>query len=937
MQYKKCWSENDVKLYFTTESREKNKEAFERTHLPIKKVYVDFSRDLPQGTTFITEEELKKLVISSSLEDYNRIFLIVGETGCGKSELCQWLEYNINDGLHVPVHISRSDTKMEDIARILNSHLPEELQEPIGSSELVNIPAGLIADFLVAKLRIELAQDKTIKDLDKKILEKLFNHEVFKGKLASDVAEYQQAVSTTGKERRLLILSKKAFDFFPSVKNLSDAEETYRFVNKVITNTLKEYLKVSDVSEKLRLISEYYVKLGKRPVLLLEDLTSFSFLAEDLIDYLFDLAKGHFDVVIGWTTGFETGYRDYIFKAPDALTYMKERIRARLVLTDQNRSTFFMKDSYKDLARKYLSAIKCGRCEICQTDKESLYPFNSSCLDRVYDNMQEEGNPKQTPRIFLEFVLRRVLQSSEPPWKTFSQIPHLKLAPSLIGQTFQEFKDFVDLVRWYGKDLEENVEIDTAVVKWFDVSAPSAPGGQPYIIPKSRIALLMRKVSVGTKQEMPQIQLSESDLVNFEQWVATGGKFLDRDSLRNGVIKALQTLGDPCEIRNLNSTVPRTVSLFYQRGTDAIPTFIEDSGDDTSDIDYKVHVSRKSPTEVLEQLYLLGRGGNLSEQTLVATLEWANENALQYNKKLKDNLSEAMGISIEGFVLISKFLLTNLISGCVNLDANELKKDLGQERSSIPSFQDEYLNEKTQALVQKGSDIQGLFSSFFMLTSTFFDYLLFQRVCSEIDLSKTLNVISKIDARKIRDAYKVGNKKDNTTFRELIMAIRNYASTLSRFSYAEVFSRMKSELITIQTLIPKGATLKDVQNRIDKVKEACGVLEIPLEQSWLQAFQELSNQDINLKALQKEIDMILSDFSKCTDVYHFIAFNHKFLNAQSKREYKIVSILGQIVLALQRKADTLIKSLEETASPLPDTERVKKAYAQLSKLAEEFK
>lgn len=60
MDYVRCWNNEDVKLYFTTESREKNKKViFEKTHLPIQKIRVDFSKNLPAEKNFVNEEELK--------------------------------------------------------------------------------------------------------------------------------------------------------------------------------------------------------------------------------------------------------------------------------------------------------------------------------------------------------------------------------------------------------------------------------------------------------------------------------------------------------------------------------------------------------------------------------------------------------------------------------------------------------------------------------------------------------------------------------------------------------------------------------------------------------------------------------------------------------------------------------------------------------------
>jgi hypothetical protein len=937
LQYAKCWNEKNVDLYFTTESREKNKEVFEKTHLPIQKIRVDFSKDLPVNKDFINEGEFKNLVVKSLPEDHNRIFLIVGETGCGKSELCQWLEYNIDDGLHIPLHISRSDTKIEDIARILNSHLPEPPRESEESVELVNIAPELLAEKLTVELKIEFGRDKTIKNpRDRNILEKLFKDAEFRIKLARDIENYQQGILNRNKERRLLILSEQSFKWFPIANGLADVEKSYLFVNKVITNTLKEYLKVTDLGNKLKQISEHYAKQGKRPVLLLEDLTSFTFLAEDLIDYLFDLPKGHYDVVIGWTTGFESAHRDFIFKAPDALTYMKERLRARLVLTDENGSTFFLKDAYKELARKYLSAIKCGRCRICKTDKDGLYPFNAPCLDKIYGNLQEEGHPKQTPRLFLEFVIRRILQSPELPWKVLSSTSlYIRPVPSLIGQAYNDFPDFVELAKWYGAEKERNVEIETAVIEWFGIPSPFPKEGQKCIIPMSSLGIAIKKGGIRTEEEVQMT--NEEEVADFQLWLeGKSTRFLGRDSLRKGAIEEIQLVADPCEIKNARSTLPKTVSLFYQRGVESIPVFVEDSGDDPIDKEYKLVVPRKSPPEVLEQLFYVGRGGTVSESNVVAVLEWGNEQAEEFNKRLVRNLADAMGIRVEELVIFSKFLIVNLVGECRELDANHLKTDIEQNHSPTPFFLDDNLNVNALALLEKADEIQSLFSSFFLITSTFFDYLTFQEFSSSIDLNKILKKVGNIDLRRIRDGYKTGSKKENKPFREFIGAVRNYAQSLGQFPYEEHYDRIKEIMAKVENLIPDERSETELPQKIENIKKACAMLDIALEQSWIESFQAILTQSIDFRALQNAIHNVMTDFPECENVFQFVQFMQRYGDCSRKNEWKLISILATIAQVVRERAEDYTSETNGQSSLSLDTKRVEASYEELSRLTTEF-
>jgi len=936
LKYSRCWNDEGVKLYFTTESREKQKEVFERTHLPIQKIGVSFSKDIPIGKKFITEEELKNLVINSVPEDQNRIFLVVGETGCGKSELCQWLEYNIADGIHIPLHISRSDTKIQDIARILNSHLPKEAQEVSEVSELIYVRSDLLAKYLVAELQLEFSRDKSIKHpWDRRNLERLFEDYTFKDKLNRDIQKYQQGLIDRNKERGLLVLSRKSFEFFPIVKHLKDKETAYFFTNRTITRALKEKLKVGNIGKQLQQIAEHYVKMKKRPVLLLEDLTSFSFLAEDLMDYLFDLSKGHFDVVIGWTTGFEKGHADFIFRSPDTLTYMKERFRARFILTDENdKSTFFLQDSYKELAKKYLLAVKCGKCSRCKEDKEGLYPFNATSLDKIYANLQEDGHPKQTPRLFLEFVIRKVLQShQEPPWKVLSSTSlYLKESPSLIGQKYREHPDFVECLKWYGNEKERNVELDTRIIKWFNIESPIPIDEEKVTIPMSQIGIAIQKGKI--KPEQKGKTTAEEDIVDFQSWLnGKGDNFLTRDALRKGVVEQIQLVQNPCELRNPRSSIPRTTSLFYQRGSLSIPVFIEDSRDDPLQKDYKLIVTREDPPEMLEQLYYAGQGGKIADEYLCSVLEWAKTKSKKYNNQLCNILSEALGIKLEGFILFSKFLITNLEGKCVRPEIFQMK-NTEETYFTATNLRDAVLNAKTQRLLEKRNEIQSIFASFFYITKSFFDFLEFDEIVRKMDIYKTLKQVAKIDCRRIRDAYKIGSSKQQVPFRELVGIVRNYAYALEQFAFEDQFNELKGRLIKVLHLIPMGDKINELPTKIENIKKACSMLQIPLEQSWIQSFDAIKRQNIDFQSLKEAIKSIIEKFAECKNVFQFVQFVREYDNSSSTEEYKTISDLLAIAYLVNRKAQDF-EVVEESPSA-NNIQRVKTIYEKLSEHTEKF-
>ena len=940
MQYKRCWSEADVKLYFTTESREKERDVFDETHIPIDKIFVEFSREHPEGKGFITEKDLGQWILSSSPKDHNRIFLLVGETGSGKSELCQWLEYNITDGIHIPIHISRSDTRMQDIARILDQFLPENSRETTVPMEIFGIPANDITGRLIADLIVYLPLEKTLKDKDKKYLKTLFKNKYFQLKLEREVANYQNTVRQKGKETQIVLLPRKDFEWTAKTQVLSDADIAYRYINRTITRTLKDLLKIGDVAKKLQNISEQYLHHGKRPVLLLEDLTSFTFLAEDLIDYIFDLSKGHYDVVIGWTTGFELAHREYIFKAYDALTYMQERLEARLVLTDKNRTTYFLKDRYEDLAKQYLSAIKCGKCEICRKDESGLYPFNSSCLERIYKNLMQDGRPKQTPRMFLEFVIESILLHPEYPWRTLSRNPYLKPIPSKISPTYSNFPDFEMFTKWYGKENEETIEIEPELVDWFQITVPPLLQkiGGVYNVPKSEMAKFPLDMGISERKED-----TEDRIVEFQEWMKQGGTFPSRHILREGVIKLVAEVGNPCEIKNPRSTVPTATSIWWIRGSEQIPVFIEDSRDDSSFSDFKIQISRHSAPKILAELFLLGVGKKISDvdpDTLITLTEWANRKSIEYNKVLRKDLKGILGIPVEHFILFSKFLLMNVFFASTEIDIEEFKKNLAAiEKDELPfSFFDEYVQQVYQGLLKERKEIEELFSSFFLITQTFIDYPFFERVSSEISLLKTLKKVSKIDLRRIRRSYKVGTRGRNIVFHDFVKGIRNYASTLLSFSSEENLSTYSSELRSIEKLIPPNHSIEDLRTRISEIKSACAFHDIVLKEEWVKTFEVLKNKNIDFEGFRSRTNAVLRKIEECDDVFHIISLLGDLQDLKREIGYKVIMDLGEIVLAIEINNKKLMGSLENDVSqPDPNIAEVRKIYDALAKIVESLK
>ena len=227
---------------------------------------------------------------------------MAGETGSGKSELCQWLEYNLADGIHVPIHFSRSMNKLQDIVKLIDDKLLDVPRTSDQYGDLTGIPSDDLAFFLLSGILVNLPNYNRNFASDGHRLRELIKSDISKDNtlrnmISAQIQKYKESrilsdskTSTTIiKERPLLVIERDWFTRLPMLKSFDNSDVAFEFVTHTLNETIKKHINLGNISEKLRKISDKYRKTGQRPVLILEDLTSFSVLAEDLIDFIFDL------------------------------------------------------------------------------------------------------------------------------------------------------------------------------------------------------------------------------------------------------------------------------------------------------------------------------------------------------------------------------------------------------------------------------------------------------------------------------------------------------------------------------------------------------------------------------------------------------------------------------------------------------------------------
>lgn len=944
----RCWKTDAVDKYIKTESRQKSREIFERTHLPIDRIKADFCKPLPDED-YISEEQFLDLILASEPENDNRIFLIVGETGSGKSEVCQWLEYNIDDDVHIPIHISRSTTSISKISSELDKHLDEGSTSEAEVKEITEIDSESLAKLTTALLetRSEVKDVFSSKfgELEAETVRELYSSEVFFDKLVQKAHRYQQNVKSEEREHELDLLTFEDFEDVCADAGIDfgNPEEVYSVLKREINEGLKENLHIGDFVEKLRRISEEYSQEGKRPVLILEDLTTFQFLKEDFMDYIFDISSGHYDVVIGWTTGFESSNIDHIVQADDAYSYMQERLQARFEMSAESGTTYFLEDRYADLTRKYLEAVfeESPECELIDRRVEAafdgLFPFNGPMLNRIYNNLIEGGVPKQTPRLLLDFVVNPCLKSRHVPSRTVEGLEEqvVDTIPPVIDRQYpDEFRNFA---KWYGNYSSETneVRIHAEIPEILGVPVPDdvEQEGDELILGRSHSPLFEGSDDSSNGPDYNEI----NDIIQeHEDWLDNGSDYPSREEFRKGIIEAISRVGDPIELKNPRSIAESAVPIRYTRGADGqkFPVYIEDSGDDLQEGYYKVEIERDVENDDLYfSLLTLGIKGELpKDSNREQVRNWGRAKVAQHQKKLRSHIEEKIGMDIEEFVYFSKFLLKNLSNGSES--PTQLKDPVHIRQ--IDSVDADLFQNRQEELVRYSPQIEGMFRSFFFLKDSMVDYEKLSKVSSEIEENRD-DYLEKAKSMEIDlgKSFKVGSG-NQANLEDLIEAVRDYCEFISKIhvgtednssetglgDFRSEMGDIEKELVKVDSRLSDGLELEDISDFESRLKNSIQKIEEPWTNVWGEKFSAIEEANIDLEEEKQRIQSVAEVVQEGeTNPFRAIGFIHKCKDVSSSPLYEVVITVDRIV-------DKVLET------DLPDTPGIEDAISTSEEIAD---
>ena len=789
------WDDQQVDHFITSEAHTKKKtpEQFRETHVDIDRIYADNLTPLGVSGEFVTQEDILNSITASNLDDPNRIFILRGEPGSGKSQLCEWTKYQINgygeddEGIEdrVALHVSRSQTRMDQILDILTEPLDVDTDVRNIDDLDPDDAAAAIVEYLRGIWSTEHLSDDEIHELTEARGDKSDLREIF----AKNIQEYQEALESRDENPDFNLLTRTDYrDLRLQVSFGNKLTENKDVFFSVLKNEAHEYLSrnlVGDFKELLQEYSQRYQDQGIRPTLICEDLTTFSVLKEQLLDHIFELGSSSFDIVLGWTIGWEQDNINDALAREDAATYMKGRSEGYLTMTDENGEAYFLDDDASvALARSYLGAIKRnsdaeGAPEEVEKAFDELYPFNQRFIHVAYRQLNDEGSSRKTPRLLLLRVVKHCLKSSWPPYEAMKSNSFVDTPTFEIDMKYDQI--YQDVSRWYGVPVAGGIGVKVGILETFDIDLPDsdkAPVKDDYVVfERGRGSAVIEKIKnppapehdvdkdedidEDTEENEGDSEATETDedegdeedevevidepelteeererqqkFQEFQDWVTNGEEYPSSDTLHDGAVATLERWHEPTRLSNPNASTRSAGGIYYARG-DSIPVSIQGDQQRQASIDIELEWGSKH-ADLYTSMLEYGLFDVFDPQTtdFDQLRSWADTNVAQFKHQMREEIEDCLPseLNIEKTLVLAQCFLINAARG-VEIEDDGIPPELVfEEYNSNQSYgkpvserfdRDSAFGQAFTDLTMSSSDIGDLIEGIFLLKSNVVDY-----------------------------------------------------------------------------------------------------------------------------------------------------------------------------------------------------------------------
>ena len=374
----------------------------------------------------VSENQLLEEVVSGGKHLVgNRVYILYGAAGAGKSELLRWMQLTIqqqhSERASTMVRINRNELDILSIAEkfqllLSNQYFSERTH--IRWAEAKRKPRTISKLLLLSALEKAYDNDERINALYYRLLEWVHPRVL----RALDMEHSEEANTPVE------LLTAQDIE---ELKNQSafQIDLQYEQFRQHLAQTFQELLlEGNGLTDTLAQISRDLSQYRQRPLLLVDDLVqSLSIFSTDLLDYFTTLDSGNWDVVIGLTPDAlsDNDHGRALLERISYLDTFDDRV-TKLFLSDSrgDESYFLNQDNCADFIAMYLEAFRqmngvhCSTCRYFSNCKPTfspetdpiLAPFNRQVFRRIYQKVPSgKGKARQflkSARQMMEHLLQ---------------------------------------------------------------------------------------------------------------------------------------------------------------------------------------------------------------------------------------------------------------------------------------------------------------------------------------------------------------------------------------------------------------------------------------------------------------------------------------------------------------------------------------------------
>ena len=922
--YPAPWNPARVRQVLTTESRQKARDLFLRTHRPFRHIRLDFCKEADFAGHFVDEEQVYALITAGALDADNRLFLVVGEAGAGKSELCQWLEYRTDPAQRLALHIPRSMTSAAHVTTLLRRALGLA-----GAPLLRRTPVATQARHVALSAAVLLYEQGDPTLAPAAVWEALLDSSGTRAAIAAHLT-----AAAHGETSHQLLPTPASIGPQTSV-SAEVLAASWPALRRLVALAMEQTLWLGDLRDTLTQIARAAVTAGVRPLLLLEDVTAFRVLGDRLLDYLLDLTSGHFDAVIGATTGFERTQLAGATLLGD-LTHLHQRLRARLVLTDDLGRAYGLDDEVVALTRGYLGAIRNASPDPALATYDEafgpgLYPFTETVLRRACAALHEEGNPRQTPRLFLEYVLGAALLSPDLPPTVLDRSPYLNPPPALFLATDAPDPSLRALLRWYGHIGADAITLDERIAALWGVPIP------PDLLHNGQIRVARTYVPPPSSSTTPAPAAWHRELRELQQWLDQGGLYPSRETLKAGIERAILALGDPRALGSPTALSTSRAELAYARGDERIPIALGRASGDQP-------VTRASPKlfvhglpeeqAILEELAYLALTrteiGPLC-RNLALTLAWAQAHFATYQAAMRQLFFDQIGLSPEHFILIAWRMLAGLRGEPLD-DPPNLHPSAKSVVSPWSDGAQRVCAAAGSALLARCELFRRLYIGTFTLRDTLLDRTRLDAALADFKPEVALVRLADLPLAALKTTpFRV--RPSGERLYDLLAVLQPYAVALLRLDLAAALHRDTTELTACAAHLAAQVQVQhgELRRQLSLLHWRCGEVGVVWREPWDAALTFLTDSDETALTILQDLVTTALAAAEATnnDLWAYQTLRHSVQTVLAHPYWAANEALRAIQVVLLRTARTRYRDSGKLLTATPDYRALLKTVRQL--------